>query len=94
MITFSNKTVRYNFSEQGENFKIDGSIEVLQDDSISNLNGTIYDLQGQYLGNLYYSESTEGKCSKNLSNVSKENFADVDNYVDSVLAELKINIPE
>ena len=94
MITFSNKTVRYNFSSEGENFKIDGTVEIMQNGSLNNLNASISNLQGQYLGNLYYSETMEGKCNKNLNNVEKENFADVDNYVDSILAELKTNIPE
>ena len=94
MITFSNKSIHYNLSRQGQNFKMNGTVTITGEDSVRDLNATVYDLEDNYVGSFYYSENSDGKCTKNLNDVAKENFVAVDQFIDETLAELKLNIPE
>ena len=94
MIVFSNKSTRYSVSRQGEHYRMDGSIAFLEDNRITELNATVYDLEDKYIGNFYYSETADGKCNKNLNNVPKEYFEVVDQFIDETLVEIKSEIPE
>ena len=94
MITFSNKSIHYNLSRQGQNFKMNGTVAIIGEDSVRDLNATVYDLEDNYIGNFYYSENQEGKCFKDLNNVAKENFSAIDQFIDETLSELKLNIPK
>jgi hypothetical protein len=72
---------------------MDGSIVFSEDNTITELNATVYDLEDKYIGNFYYSETTDGKCNKNLNNVSREYFEAVDQFIDETLIEIRNEIP-
>lgn len=94
MMVFDNKTIQYSISNQGEYYRIDDLVTIVNKDIIKDLYLTIYDLEDNYIGNFYYSENQEGKCFKDLNNVAKENFSAIDQFIDETLSELKLNIPK
>ena len=90
MVTLINTSKNYSVAIETQNFKLSGNATVnVEDEYISNFNGNFTTLEGTYAGNFGYNESNNGKANKNIYDIDKENFVELDTLVDSAIAELK-----
>jgi hypothetical protein len=92
MVTIKNTTKLVNFEFEQGTFKGNGEARVNADNTLQQINGTIYTEGGVYAGN-FSSHSTEnGELKYNLSGVTVENLATVAEVVNAVVADLKLQI--
>lgn len=90
MVTLINTSKNYSVNIETENFKLSGNAAINVEDSIvTNFNGNFSTLEGVYCGNFNYNENSNGKASKNVYDVDKENFSDLDTLLDGAIDELK-----
>ena len=93
-MTFTSKSTSYSVSTESQSFKLVGNVSAKESALIRDFNGTIQNLDGTYLANFSYRENEAGTCDKSISNASKEQFADIDNFLDAAIVELKSELPE
>ena len=90
MVTLINTQKNYSVAVETENFKLSGSAVInVESENISNFNGGFTTTEGNYAGNFGYSENENGKANKNIYDIDKKNFVELDTLVDSAIAELK-----
>jgi hypothetical protein len=90
MIALTNKQVSYSIASNSETFKLNGQVTVKEENAIiANFSGSFFKNEDEYCGNFYYSENNDGKASKSISDVSKDDFMFLDNFLDSSITELK-----
>ena len=77
--------------EQGT-FKGNGEARVNQDGTFQQMNGTIYNEEGAYAGNFSAHSAEGGELKYNLSGVSSANLATAAEVVNSVVADLKLQL--
>lgn len=92
MVTVKNTTKLVNFDFEQGTFKGNGEARVNQDGTIQQINGTIYNEEGAYAGNFSSHTAERGELKYNLSGVTVENLATVAEVVNSVVADLKLQI--
>lgn len=93
-MTFTGKSTSYSVSTESQTFKLIGNVSANAEALIRDFNGTIQKLDGTYLANFYYRENESGTCDKSINNASQEFFADLDNFLDAAIVELKSELPE
>lgn len=90
MVTLINTSKNYSVNRETEIFKLSGNASINVEDSIvTNFNGNFTTIDGVYCGNFGYNENTNGKASKNIYDVDKENFSTLDTLLDNAIDELK-----
>jgi len=94
MITFTDKKLRYGVEETKESIKMNGTLSVNSERQIEDLNGSFYDLEGNYLASFSYREYQEDKCDKSINNVSIDNFMALDTALDNLIVDIKDQLPE
>jgi len=93
-MTFTSKSTSYSVSTESESFKLVGNMSANENALIRDFNGTIQNLDGTYLASFFYGENETGKCNKSINDAPKEQFADIDNFLDAAIVELKSELPE
>lgn len=94
MITFTDKKLRYGIEETKESIKMNGALSINSERQIEDLNGSFYDLEGNYLASFNYREYQGDKCDKSISNVSIDNFTALDTALDNLIVDIKDQLPE
>jgi hypothetical protein len=94
MITLTNKQTNYSVSKEGTILKLEGTTNFTETGLISSFNGTISTLEGAYVGNFYYSESTNGKANRSLNDVDLDKYKAADALIDEAIDELKEQVEE
>ena len=90
MITLINTSKNYSVALETENFKLSGNAVInVESGNISNFNGSFSTLENVYAGNFGYNEGENGKANKNIYDIDKENFVELDTLVDNAIDELK-----
>ena len=90
MVTLINTSKNYSVVIETENFKLSGNAVVnIESGNISNFNGSFQTLEGVYSGNFGYNEGNNGKANKNIYDIDKNNFVELDTLVDNAINELK-----
>jgi hypothetical protein len=90
MITLINTSKNYSVSLETENFKLSGNASInVETESISSFNGNFTTTDGNYAGNFGYNENENGKANKNIYDIDKANFVELDTLVDNAINELK-----
>lgn len=90
MVTLINTSKNYSVTRETENFKLSGNAVVLEETgNIQSFNGVFNTLQGEYSGSFGYNESEAGKANKNIYDVDKANFIELDTLLDAAIEELK-----
>lgn len=90
MITLINTSKNYSVTLETENFKLSGNASItVETANISSFNGNFTTVDGDYAGNFGYNENGDGKASKNIYDVDKSNFVELDTLVDNAINELK-----
>jgi hypothetical protein len=89
MIELSDKRELYSITNSGETLKISGRITAEGDTRISEFTGQFADLEGTWLGNFYYAESTEGKINQNVSEIAADYIAAASELLLSTVSEFK-----
>lgn len=92
MVTIKNTTKLVNFEFEQATFKGNGEARVNADNTLQQINGTIYTEGGVYAGNFSSLSAENGELKYNLSGVSSDNLATVAEVVNSVVADLKTKI--
>ena len=93
MITLVNTSKNYTVSGETQNFVLSGNAIVIEETSnISNFNGSFTTKEGAYCGNFGYNENENGKANKNIYDIDKANFVELDTLLDTAIAELKTEI--
>ena len=88
-MVFDNKTIQYSISNQGEYYRIDGLVTIVNKDIIKDLYLTIYDLEDNLMGNLYYSETPEGRCNENISDYYLDQRQGILAFLNETVSEVK-----
>lgn len=95
MITLINTTKNYSVSRETENFKLSGSATIIQETAtVQNFNGSFSTKQDAYCGSFNYSENDNGKANKNIYDIDKTSFVELDSMLDAAIEELKGEIEE
>lgn len=90
MVTLINTSKNYSVTRETENFKLSGNAVVLEETgNIQSFNGVFNTLQDGYSGSFGYNESEAGKANKNIYDVDKANFIELDTLLDAAIEELK-----
>lgn len=90
MIALTNKQVSYSIASNSGTFKLNGQVTVKEENAIiATFSGSFFKNEDEYCGNFYYSENNDGKASKSISDVSKDDFMILDNFLDNSITELK-----
>lgn len=90
MVTLINTSKNYRISLESQNFKLSGEATVnVESEYISNFNGSFTSDDEGYAGGFGYSENQNGKANKNIYDIDKENFVELDTLLDSAISELK-----
>ena len=90
MITLINTSKNYSVALETENFKLSGNASInVETESISSFNGNFTTIDGNYAGNFGYSENENVKANKNIYDIDKANFVELDTLVDNAINELK-----
>jgi hypothetical protein len=92
MVTIKNTTKLVNFEFEQDVFKGNGEARVNQDGTIQQINGTIYNEEVAYVGNFSAHSAERGELKYNLSAETVENLATVAEVVNSVVADLKLQL--
>lgn len=92
MVTVKNTTKLVNFDFEQGTFKGNGEARVNADNTLQQINGTIYTEGGVYAGNFSAHSAERGELKYNLSGVTVENLATVAEVVNSVVADLKLQL--
>lgn len=95
MVTLINTTKNYSVSRETENFKLSGNATIIQETAtIQSFNGSFSTKQDVYCGSFGYNESDNGKASKNIYDIDKNSFVELDTILDTAIEELKGEINE
>lgn len=90
MVTLINTSKNYSVTKETENFKLSGNAVVIDETStITSFNGTFNTINGEYSGNFNYGETETGKANKNIYDVDKANFVELDTLLDGAIQDLK-----
>lgn len=90
MVTLINNSKNFAVTGESEHFKLIGEARgVVESEIISNFNGHFEPLVGGYNGNFTYSESDLGRASKNIYDVNKDDFIELDTLLNDCIVELK-----
>ena len=92
MVTIKNTVRLVSFDFEQGTFKGNGEARVNDDNTIQQMNGTIYNEEGAYAGNFSAHSAEGGELKYNLSGVSSDNLATAAEVVNSVVADLKTKI--
>lgn len=92
MVTIQNTVRLVSFDFEQSTFKGNGEARVNADNTLQQMNGTIYNEEGAYAGNFSAHSAERGELKYNLSGVTVENLATVAEVVNSVVADLKRQI--
>lgn len=92
MVTIKNTVRLVSFEFENGNFKGNGEARVNADNTLQQINGTIYNEEGAYAGNFSSHSAENGELKYNLSGVTVYNLATVAEVVNSVVADLKTQI--
>ncbi|MBQ2417000.1 MAG: hypothetical protein II282_02250 [Alistipes sp.] len=92
MVTVKNTTKLVNFDFEQGTFKGNGEARVNADNTLQQISGTIYTEGGVYAGNFSSHSAENGELKYNLSGVSSDNLATAAEVVNSVVADLKLQI--
>lgn len=94
MITLTGKQSEYKIENSNEHLKITGSVVIAEDNHIVTLNGSFNTLEDLYIGTFNYSETNNGKCTKNIGDIDIDNINNADELLRSTINELKAMIDE
>ena len=90
MVTLINNSKNFAVTGESTNFKLIGEARgVVETVTIQNFNGHFEPTDGGYEGNFTYSETDTGRANKNIYDVSKDNFIELDTLLNECIAELK-----
>lgn len=93
MVTLINTTKNYSVSKETENFKLSGNATIIQETAtVQSFNGSFSTNQDVYCGSFNYNENDNGKASKNIYDIDKANFVELDTMLDAAIEELKEEI--
>ena len=92
MITIKSVVRVASFEFENEGFKGNGEARVNADNTLQQINGTIYTEGGVYAGNFSSHSAENGELKYNLSGVSSDNLATAAEVVNSVVADLQRQI--
>lgn len=95
MVTLINTSKNYSVTRETENFKLSGNAIILEEiGNIQSFNGNFQTKQDVYCGGFSYNENDNGKANKNIYDVDKANFVELDTLLDAAIEELKEEINE
>ena len=95
MVTLINTSKNYSVTRETENFKLSGNAIILEETgNIQSFNGNFQTKQDVYCGGFGYNENDNGKANKNIYDVDKANFVELDTLLDAAIEELKEEINE
>ena len=90
MTTLINTSKNYSVTLETENFKLSGNASInVETANISSFNGSFTTIDGNYAGSFGYNENENGKANKNIYDIDKVNFVELDTLVDNAINELK-----
>ena len=92
MVTIKNTVRLVSFDFEQGTFKGNGEARVNADNTLQQINGTIYTEDGVYAGNFSSHSAENGELKYNLSGVSSENLATAAEVVNSIVADLQLQI--
>lgn len=92
MVTIKNTVRLVSFEFENGNFKGNGEARVNADNTLQQISGTIYTEGGVYAGNFSSHSAENGELKYNLSGVSSENLATAADIVNSIVADLKLQL--
>lgn len=92
MVTIKNTVRLVSFDFEQGTFKGNGEARVNADNTLQQINGTIYTEGGVYAGNFNSHSAENGELKYNLSGVTVENLATVAEVVNSIVADLQLQI--
>lgn len=92
MVQIKNTVQLVTFEFEQATFKGNGEARINQDGTIQQINGTINDEEGAYAGNFNSYPAERGELKYNLSGLTVENLATVAEVVNTVVADLKLQI--
>lgn len=92
MVTIKNTVRLVSFDFEQGTFKGNGEARINADNALQQINGTIYTEGGTYAGNFSTHNIEGGELKYNLSGVSSENLATAADIVNSIVADLKLQI--
>lgn len=92
MVTIKNTVRLVSFEFEQATFKGNGEARVNADNTLQQINGTIYTEGGVYAGNFSSHSAENGELKYNLSGVSSDNLATAAGVVNSVVADLKLQL--
>lgn len=84
-----NKRVQYSVSNSSENYKVLGDLSIQDDNRIQYLGLTVYNNSEEYCGECSYSETSDNKITKNVSNISREALSEVIDLLDTTISAIK-----
>ena len=90
MVTLISNSKNFAVTGESQNFKLIGEANgVVESTIITSFNGHFEPIDGGYNGNFTYGESNTGRASKNIYDVDKDNFIEIDTLLNQCIAELK-----
>lgn len=90
MVTLINNSKKFAVTGESTNFKLIGEASgIVETKSIANFNGHFESLEGNYGGNFNFSETDANKANKNIMDVDKDHFIELDTLLNDCIEELK-----
>ena len=89
MLELSNKKEIYDVENQNESMKLSGQTTYTSDKRIIDTNFNVYDLQGQYYGNISYSEMLDDTVNLSLNNVPETMVEAVSDFINQTITSIK-----
>lgn len=90
MVTLINNSRNFAVTGESEHFKLIGEARgIVESEIISNFNGHFESIDGGYNGNFTYSETDNGKSSKNIYDIDKDSLIELDTLFNNCIIELR-----
>jgi hypothetical protein len=88
MITLTNKKINYTVENTLDSIKLNGTVNIDENNIITDFNAQFFVEDSNYIGSMYYSERGD-KVSKNISDIPTDNVNTVEQLVNTTINEIK-----
>lgn len=92
MVEIKSKKINYGVEYTDDSVKATANFSITQENLVQDLNWSAYNTDGNILGNIYYSEHSNGHVNKSINGVEKDNLVQVEDTFNAFLAEVKTTV--
>lgn len=87
----SNKQTIYTCVNTQDDLSLNGTVHLNETNRVTQFNGN-FTIDGEYAGDFYYSETTDGKINKSINNIPETHASVACDFVMDTVAEIKTEL--